>query len=113
MYPLKFENLYYDKVWGGRGFESFRSNVPKGKIGESWDIACHPNGTGVVANGRLKGVGFKELIKFYNKEIFGNRIVNGEFPLLVKLINSNENLSVQVHPNDDYAKRIENSSGKT
>ncbi len=113
MYPLKFENLYYDKVWGGRGFESFRSNVPKGKIGESWDIACHPNGTGVVANGRLKGVGFKELIKFYNKEIFGNRIVNGEFPLLVKLINSNENLSVQVHPNDEYAARVENSYGKT
>ena len=113
MYPLKFENLYYDKVWGGRGFESFRSNVPKGKIGESWDIACHPNGTGVVANGRLKGVGFKELIKFYNKEIFGNRIVNGEFPLLVKLINSNENLSVQVHPNDSYANLHENDNGKT
>ncbi len=113
MYPLKFENLYYDKVWGGRDFEIFRSNMPEGNIGESWDIACHANGTGVVTNGYLKGVGFEKLIKLYNKEIFGNAIVDGEFPMLVKLINSNENLSVQVHPNDDYARRIENSYGKT
>ena len=113
MYPIKFENLYYDKVWGGRDFESFRDNLPEGNIGETWDIACHPNGTGVVANGRFKGMTFNELIKNYNEDIFGKTIKNGEFPLLVKLINSNENLSVQVHPNDDYARRVENSYGKT
>lgn len=113
MYPIKFENLYYDKVWGGRDFGKFRNNLPEGNIGESWDIACHPNGTGVVANGRFKGMTLNELIQNHNKEIFGNSIKNGEFPLLVKLINSNENLSVQVHPNDEYAKRVENSYGKT
>ncbi|MBS4958579.1 MAG: mannose-6-phosphate isomerase, class I [Clostridium sp.] len=113
MYPIKFENLYYDKVWGGRDLESFRSNLPNGDIGESWDVACHPNGTGIVSNGRLKGVSFNELIENYKEEIFGKGIKNNEFPLLVKLINSNENLSVQVHPNDDYARRVENSYGKT
>ena len=113
MYPLKFKNLYYEKVWGGRDFEKFRSDLPEGNIGETWDIACHPNGTGVVANGRLKGLTFNELIQYYNENIFGNSIKDGEFPLLVKLINSNENLSVQVHPNDEYARRVENSYGKT
>lgn len=113
MYPIKFENLYYDKVWGGRDFESFRNNMPEGNIGESWDIACHPNGTGVVANGKFKGMNFNDLINNYKEEIFGKAITNNEFPLLVKLINSNENLSVQVHPNDDYARRVENSFGKT
>ena len=113
MYPIKFENLYYDKVWGGRDLESFRNNLPDGNIGESWDIACHPNGTGVVANGKFKGTTLNELINNYNEEIFGKGIKKGEFPLLVKLINSNENLSVQVHPNDEYAKRVENSFGKT
>ena len=113
MYPIKFENLYYDKVWGGRDFETFRNNIPEGNIGESWDIACHPNGTGVVANGKFKGMNFNDLINNYKEAIFGKAIINNEFPLLVKLINSNENLSVQVHPNDDYAKRVENSFGKT
>ena len=112
MYPIKFENLYYDKVWGGRDLEEFRSNLPEGNIGESWDIACHENGTGIVANGRFKGMSFKELIENYKEEIFGES-VKEEFPLLVKLINSNENLSVQVHPNDEYAARVENSYGKT
>ena len=113
MYPIKFENLYYDKVWGGRDLGSFRTNLPNGNIGESWDIACHSNGMGVVANGKFKGMTFNELINNYNEEIFGKGIKNGEFPLLVKLINSNENLSVQVHPNDEYARKVEDSFGKT
>lgn len=113
MYPIKFQNLYYDKVWGGRDLEGFRNNLPKGDIGESWDIACHQNGTGIVSNGRFKGLSFNELIENYKEDIFGKGISNDEFPLLVKLINSNENLSVQVHPNDEYARRVENSFGKT
>ena len=56
---------------------------------------------------------FNELIEKYKDEIFGKSLINEEFPLLVKLINSNENLSVQVHPNDEYAKKVENSYGKT
>ncbi|WP_297636977.1 type I phosphomannose isomerase catalytic subunit [uncultured Clostridium sp.] len=112
MYPIIFENLYYDKIWGGRDFEKFRDNVPKGEIGESWDIACHKNGTGVIKNGNLKGMDFNKLIQTYGKEVMGDKIGLDKFPLLIKLINSNNKLSVQVHPDDEYAKR-ENDLGKT
>ncbi|MBU5483055.1 mannose-6-phosphate isomerase [Clostridium sp. MSJ-11] len=113
MYPIKFKNLYYEKIWGGRDLEEFREDLPEGNIGESWDIACHPNGMSIVDNGKFKGKRFDELIKEYGKKLLGQDFEGGEFPLLVKLINSKEKLSVQVHPDDEYAKRVENSMGKT
>ncbi|WP_294360249.1 mannose-6-phosphate isomerase, class I, partial [uncultured Clostridium sp.] len=88
-------------------------NLPEGDIGESWDVACHENGTSIVANGRFKGISFDKLIESYGEKVLGRKYVNKKFPLLVKLINSNDNLSVQVHPNDEYAKIKENSFGKT
>lgn len=113
MYPIKFENLYYHRIWGGRDLEIFRDNLPEGDIGESWDIACHKNGTGIVANGALKGKSFLEIINEYSHELVGTKVSTESFPLLVKLINSREKLSVQVHPNDEYAQKYENESGKT
>ena len=113
MYPIKFENLYYERIWGGRDLEKFRDNVPEGCIGESWDIACHRNGTGIIENGELKGVSFKELIDKYGEEVVGRKISKDNFPLLIKLINSKDKLSVQVHPDDKYAKEVENDLGKT
>ncbi|MFR5266163.1 mannose-6-phosphate isomerase, class I [Clostridium sp.] len=113
MYPIKFKSLYYDKVWGGRDLENFRSDIPEGNIGESWDIACHNNGTGIVENGEFKGMSFKELLEKYGDEIMGNYNKEEKFPLLVKLINSKEKLSVQVHPGDEYAKINEGDNGKT
>lgn len=113
MYPIKFENLYYEKIWGGRDFESFRDNLPEGEIGESWDIACHPNGTGVVENGEFKGEKFDDLINRYGDKLIGSKVSLEKFPLLVKLINSREKLSVQVHPGDEYAAKYENEYGKT
>ncbi|MDU5111222.1 MAG: type I phosphomannose isomerase catalytic subunit, partial [Clostridium sp.] len=113
MYPIKFENLYYEKVWGGRDLEEFRENLPSGNIGESWDIACHPNGMSIVSNGELKGKTFKKIIEMYGKDLLGEKVDVEEFPLLVKLINSKEKLSVQVHPDDEYAKKVESSLGKT
>ncbi|GAA0858951.1 mannose-6-phosphate isomerase, class I [Clostridium baratii] len=114
MYPIKFENLYYDKIWGGRDLEKFRDNMPEeGLIGESWDIACHRNGTGVVENGEFKGTRFDDLIKKLGHKLVGDKIETENFPLLIKLINANDKLSVQVHPGDEYAKREENDLGKT
>lgn len=113
MYPIKFKSLYYDKVWGGRDFESFRNDLPYGNIGESWDVACHDNGTGIVENGEFKGMSFKELIENHGKELLGKYGDCEKFPLLVKLINSREKLSVQVHPGDAYAEANEGDSGKT
>jgi mannose-6-phosphate isomerase len=113
MYPIRFENLYYEKIWGGRDFETFRNNMPEGEIGESWDIACHPNGTGIVENGSLKGTKFDDLIKEYGHKLVGEKVTLEKFPLLIKLINSKEKLSVQVHPGDEYAAKYENDYGKT
>ena len=112
MYPIKFENIYFEKIWGGRDLRTFRNNLALGEIGESWDVSCHEKAINVVANGEFKGTRFDELINKYRTEILGGSI-KSEFPLLIKLINSNEKLSLQVHPNDEYAKRVENSNGKT
>ena len=113
MYPIKFENLYYERIWGGNDLAKFRDNVPEGIIGESWDIACHKNGTGKVKNGRLKGKTFEEIIKLYGEKFLGSKIDTKEFPLLIKLITAQDKLSVQVHPDDEYANRVEKDSGKT
>ncbi|WP_294401072.1 type I phosphomannose isomerase catalytic subunit [uncultured Clostridium sp.] len=114
MYPIKFENLYYERIWGGNDLEKFRDNVPEGVIGESWDIACHKNGTGKVVNGKLKGKGFDEIIKEYGHKLLGNAIdTDKDFPLLIKLITAKDKLSVQVHPDDEYAAKVENDLGKT
>lgn len=113
MYPIKFENLYFKRIWGGNGLKRFRNNIPESVIGESWDIACHKNGTGIVSNGKLKGKKFDEIIEVYGEELVGTKINSKEFPLLIKLITADDNLSVQVHPNDEYANRVEKDSGKT
>ncbi|WP_026885321.1 type I phosphomannose isomerase catalytic subunit [Clostridium beijerinckii] len=113
MYPIKFENLYYERIWGGKHLEKFRDNVPEGVIGESWDIACHKNGTGKVENGKLKGKTFDEIINLYGEKLLGTEISTKEFPLLIKLITAEDKLSVQVHPDDKYANRVEKDSGKT
>lgn len=111
MYPLKFENLYYPKIWGGREFSKFRDNVPNEDIGESWDVACHRNGMSIVKNGKYKGKSLKELIDLKKEELLGCD-VDDEFPLLVKLINSNKKLSIQVHPSDQQADTSKGESGK-
>jgi mannose-6-phosphate isomerase len=113
MYPLKFENYYVEKVWGGRDLEKFRYNLPQGQIGESWDVACHKNGMSIVANGELKGKSLQDLINMYGEELLGKRISKEWFPLLIKFLNTSDKLSVQVHPDDEYGKRVENDMGKT
>lgn len=113
MYPLKFENIYFDKVWGGRDFNLFRNNLPEGKIGESWDVSCHKHGVSVVANGEFKGMRLDELIKLKGNELLGLKIGLDWFPILIKLINAKEKLSVQVHPGDEYGMQSEGEMGKT
>ncbi|WP_432407165.1 type I phosphomannose isomerase catalytic subunit [Wukongibacter sp. M2B1] len=111
MYPLKFKNIYHTKVWGGRDFELFRDNLPDGNIGESWDIACHPNGMSVVSNGEFKDTRLDHLIKNKGEQIIGSKISKEKFPILIKLLNTRGKLSVQVHADDEYAKK-ENEMGK-
>lgn len=113
MYPLKFENLYYGKVWGGKDFKRFRDNVPVGKIGESWDVACHSNGISVIKNGKYKGTKLDELIEMKGKDLLGSKISKNGFPLLIKILNTSDKLSIQVHPDDEYAHTYEREMGKT
>lgn len=113
MYPLKFENIYSEKVWGSRDLETFRGNLPEGKIGESWDVACHKNGTSIVANGEYKGIRLDDLITKKGPDLIGSKISMDWFPLLVKLLNTSDKLSVQVHPDDKYAQEVEEDMGKT
>ena len=93
MYPIKFKSIYFNKVWGGRGFESFRENLPLGSIGESWDVACHNNGMSIVENGHLKGKTLDEIINIYGVKLIGKEVSLDKFPLLVKLINTNDRIT--------------------
>ncbi|SEF71098.1 mannose-6-phosphate isomerase, type 1 [Caloramator fervidus] len=112
LYPLFFQPIYKSTIWGGRKLESyFKRQIPDGNIAESWDISCHKKGMSIIKNGNLKGKTLEEAIKIYKKEILGDK--HEYFPLLVKLIDANDKLSVQVHPDDEYAKKIENQFGKT
>lgn len=117
LYPLKFNYIYKEKIWGGNKLEKiYNRKLPNKSIGESWEVAAHPHGTSIIKNGRYKGINIQDLIDKYPDEMLGNRIeaeYRERFPLLIKILDANEKLSVQVHPNDDYASRIENEPGKT
>ncbi|MEG0086867.1 MAG: type I phosphomannose isomerase catalytic subunit [Niameybacter sp.] len=112
MRPFIFKPVYVERIWGGRGFEKYRANMPEGVIGESWDVSGHNGGMSVVADGEDAGKTLVELTKKYGAALVGTKIED-EVPLLVKLIDSNDSLSVQVHPGDEYARRVENEFGKT
>jgi mannose-6-phosphate isomerase len=110
-YPMKFKPVYKDYLWGGRNLEKFGRLLPEGKVAESWEISCHTNGVSVVGNGEYAGVPLTELIVKYGREIVGTGLPEkdlAKFPLLVKLIDANDKLSVQVHPEDEFASTHEN-----
>lgn len=112
LYPLFFEPVYKNIIWGGRKFETyFKRTIPDGNVAESWEICCHQNGMSIIKNGPLQGKTLDEVIKLYKKEILGEKY--DKFPLLIKLIDANDKLSIQVHPHDEYSKRVENQLGKT
>ncbi len=118
-YPLLFEPVLKDYIWGGRHLEQLgRQLPPTGVIAESWEIAGHKDGTTRVANGRFAGLLLTELQEKLGLDLIGTRSAwaqeRGKFPLLIKLLDANRPLSVQVHPADAYALANEgNELGKT
>lgn len=115
LYPLKFEHIYKENVWGGSLMkEVLNRDIPSEHTGESWDIACHEHGTSIVRNGPLKGKSLDEIYQLYKEELIGCDKLTEKFPLLIKIIDANKRLSLQVHPNDLYAKLIESGdAGKS
>ena len=117
LYPLKFSPILKDKIWGGTKLKSlFNKEAETDKLGESWELSGYEGDESVVTNGFLAGNNLAELIEIYMGELLGDKIYDEfglSFPLLFKLIDANENLSIQVHPGDEVAAERHNSYGKT
>lgn len=129
LYPLTFEPIYKEKVWGGRSFETLGRDLPGDEntgIGESWELAdlttTSASGGGgnaeysVVADGPLKGKTIRELMQQYGDALLGQGVKpsdDGGFPLLIKFLDAKENLSVQVHPSPEYAAAHEDAHLKS
>ncbi|MFH1584447.1 MAG: type I phosphomannose isomerase catalytic subunit [Actinomycetota bacterium] len=119
IYPLKFNEIFKEKIWGGRRLESFfKKRLPEDKfIGESWELVDHGEDISVVRNGKYRGDNLKNLIKNFEKELVGKDIKlsrGNRFPLLFKFIDASKKLSIQVHPDDEYAYLNEiDETGKT
>lgn len=118
MYPLKFKKHLVKKIWGGRGFKEILDiELPDDNLyGESWEVSSHKNGMSYVENGSLQGESLENLLKKYKDELVGEEIYKkygDNFPILIKYLDINDKLSVQVHPDDEYALRVEGEFGKS
>ena len=110
---IKLKPIFHEKIWGGRQLETvFGYDIPEGAIGECWAISGHPNGDCEIEEGEYAGHTLSWLWDNH-RELFGG-IEGKEFPLLIKILDATDDLSIQVHPNDAYAAEHENGSlGKT
>ena len=116
MEPIFFEPIYKYNVWGGNRISESLKNIEKMQIGESWEIAANKNGNSIIKNGAFEGKTLKDVFddKKNRVKLFGENCKKlQKFPLLIKFIDAKENLSVQVHPNNFYAKKLEKDTGKT
>ncbi|GAA4273226.1 type I phosphomannose isomerase catalytic subunit [Aquimarina gracilis] len=117
LYPLKFDPILKEKIWGGNKLKTILGKpVSSTKIGESWEISTIQGNVSVVSNGSLKGIGLGELIKKYKGDLIGEKVYKAfgnTFPLLIKFIDAHEDLSIQLHPRDELAQKRHNSYGKT
>ena len=117
LYPIKFAPILKDKIWGGQKLKTIlnkNSDLPN--IGESWEISDVEGDTSIVSNGSLKGQSLRQLLETYKADLVGlqnYRIFKNKFPLLIKFIDAKEDLSIQLHPNDELAAKRHNSFGKT
>lgn len=118
LYPLKFNTIPKEKIWGGKKLtnllnKDFDEDI---NIGESWEISGVKENISIVKNGFLANNSLQDIIEIYMGDIVGDRIYNQfgiEFPLLIKFIDATDVLSVQVHPDDQLAKKRHNAYGKT
>ncbi|HPW66924.1 MAG TPA: mannose-6-phosphate isomerase [Salinivirgaceae bacterium] len=117
LYPLKFKSIYKRRIWGGTQLRDrlMKTDAPS-DCGESWEISSVEDNISVVSEGFLADNDLNELIEVYMGDLVGDKVFDkfgNEFPLLVKLIDSNDVLSIQVHPDDNIALEKHNAYGKT
>jgi len=118
LYPLKTVPVYKNYLWGGNNLKKLGKSVPEEPVAESWELSAMPGNENRIANGPLKGENLAELIEKYGKLITGDKTAHNSpdagLPVLLKFIDANDRLSIQVHPDDEYARKHENGkSGKT
>ncbi len=117
LYPLKFKPIFKDYIWGGSRLRDRFGKKPETDIcAESWEISAVKDHISVIDNGFLKGNNLQEIIEVYMGELVGDHIFEKfglEFPLLIKFLDANNLLSVQVHPDDELARKKHNEHGKT
>lgn len=117
LYPFKFKPILQDKIWGGEKLNKFFNKDSQSKIlGESWEVSTVPGNVSIVSNGGFKGISLQALLNDFTAELLGEKNFKRfgtEFPLLIKFIDAKKDLSIQLHPDDELAKKRHNSFGKT
>ena len=118
LYPMKFEPILKEKIWGGNSLAKNYGKKPGNllNIGESWELSAVSDNLSVISNGFLAGNNIEEIIEIYMADITGEAIYEkfgNEFPLLIKLVEAREDLSIQVHPGNELAKKRHQAYGKT
>ena len=117
LYPLKFHPILKDKIWGGEKLNQYLNKLSNSiTTGESWEISAVPDTVSIVSNGDLKGKSLQEILEEYQSSLLGDKNYErfgDTFPLLIKFIDAKENLSIQLHPNDELARERHDSFGKT
>lgn len=110
---MRLKPVGKDYLWGGtRLREEYGKRIELTPLAETWECSVHPDGASVIANGKYKNRTLTEVLKEH-PEYLGSKVANGELPVLIKFIDAKKDLSVQVHPNDEYARIHEHQNGKT
>jgi mannose-6-phosphate isomerase len=117
LYPFIFHPIFKERIWGGNKLKTvLNKDIPFENCGESWEISAVPNDVSVVKDGHLRGKLLDELIRTYQGSLVGKKVYEkfgNTFPLLIKFLDAQEDLSIQLHPNDELAQKRHNSFGKT
>ncbi len=113
-YPMQSSPAFKDYLWGGDRLKTeYHKQTERTPLAESWELACHPDGNSTVRNGPLQGQTLAQVVAQHPSYVGEGFSPDEEFPLLIKLIDAKDRLSIQVHPDDEYARRVEHSAGKT
>ncbi|MEG2812994.1 MAG: type I phosphomannose isomerase catalytic subunit [Oscillospiraceae bacterium] len=115
MYAMKLKPTFKDYLWGGEKLKRYWGKKTEiNPLAESWELSCHKDGNSIITTGEYANSTLIDYIKAEGKDVLGSACERfSDFPILIKLIDAKENLSVQVHPDDEYALRVEGEMGKT